>query len=79
MDSLCVCALPFRETRFKNHQSRLASRAMYLPNDKDSSTFLWDGWPSDRHTDALPMMNSVFWPIGEYDYNSQRQIISKIS
>ena len=27
--------------------------------------FLWDRWPVDDRTDILPMMNSVFWPLGE--------------
>ena len=52
---------------------------MYLTNEKGNSTLFWDGWPSDSHTDNLPMMNSVAWPVGEYHYNFPRQIISKLS
>ena len=40
---------------------------MYLTYEKGNSTLLWDGWPqSDGRTDTLPMMDSVFWPVGEY-------------
>ena len=42
---------------------------MYLPNEKGNSTLFWDGWQIDSHTDALPMMNSVAWPVGEYQYH----------
>ena len=74
----------FRKPVPKFINSRVSpAPAMYLTNEKGNSTLwgfcFWDGWPSDRHTDNLPMMNSVAWPVGEYHYNFTRKIMSKLS
>ena len=28
--------------------------------------YIWDGWPKNLEVEDLPMMDSIFWPFGEY-------------
>ena len=28
--------------------------------------YIWDGWPKNLQVEDLPMMDSIFWPFGEY-------------
>ena len=43
---------------------------MDMPKEEDDSSvtqseFLLDSWPTDERAEALPLMNSVLWPLGE--------------
>ena len=40
--------------------------------------FLWDRWPVDDRTDILPMMNSVWWPLGEPFGDTEERVYSLI-
>ena len=31
----------------------------------NKSVLLWELWPTDERADALPMMDSILWPLGE--------------
>ena len=31
----------------------------------NKSVFLWNLWPTEERAGALPMMDSILWPLGE--------------
>ena len=43
---------------------------MYIPVGRhdvaaNKSVLLWELWPTDERAGALPMMDSILWPLGE--------------